>query len=46
MAPATIAPELAPIDCMITFSPSAFFLLRAPEIPTAIIAIGIAASNT
>ena len=46
MAPATIAPEQAPIDCMITFSPKEFFLFNAPDNPTAMIAIGIAASNT
>ena len=31
MAPATITPEHAPIDWIITFSPNAFFLLAAPE---------------
>ena len=46
MAPATIAPEHDPIDWIITFSPSAFFLPNAPDIPTAMIAIGIAASKT
>ena len=46
MAPATIAPEHDPMDWIITFSPRAFFLPRAPESPTAMIAIGIAASNT
>ena len=46
MAPATTAPEQAPILCIITFSPKAFFLFDAVETPTAIIAIGIAASNT
>ena len=43
MAPATITPEHAPIDWIITFSPNAFFLLAAPETPTAMMAIGIAA---
>ena len=46
MAPATITPEQAPIDWIITFSPSAFFRLAAPDTPTAIMAIGMAASNT
>ena len=46
MAPATIAPEHDPIDCIITFSPSAFFLPNALESPTAMMAIGMAASNT
>ena len=46
IAPATITPELAPIDCIITFSPRAFFLFDMNDNPTAIIAIGIAASNT
>ncbi len=46
MAPATIAPEHEPMDCIITFSPSEFLRPSALESPTAIIAIGIAASNT
>ena len=46
IAPATIEPEQAPMDCIITFSPSAFFLFNAPDTPTAIMAIGIAASKT
>ena len=46
MAPATITPEQAPIDWMITFSPNAFLRFAAPETPTAMIAIGMAASNT
>ena len=46
MAPATIAPEHDPMDWIITFSPSAFFRLSPLERPTAMIAIGIAASNT
>ena len=46
MAPATITPEQAPIDWMMTFSPRAFFLPAAEDSPTAMIEIGIAASNT
>ena len=46
IAPATIAPEHEPIDCTITFSPRAFLRPRALDSPTAMIAIGIAASNT
>ena len=46
IAPATITPEQAPMDWMITFSPNAFLRLAAPETPTAIMAIGMAASNT
>ena len=46
IAPATTAPEHAPIDWMMTFSPSAFERFAAVETPTAIIAIGMAASNT
>ena len=46
MAPATITPELAPIDWMMTFCPSEPFLLNAAESPTARIAMGIAASKT
>ena len=46
IAPATITPEAAPIDCIITFSPKAFFLLKSVDNPTAMIAIGIAASKT
>ena len=46
MAPATMTPLLAPIDWMITFSPKAFFRLNPLESPTAMMAIGIAASNT
>ena len=46
MAPATIAPEHEPMDCIITFSPNEFFLPSALERPTAIMAIGMAASNT
>ncbi len=46
MAPATITPDEAPIDCMMTFCPS---MLRRPVMlpaPTAMMAIGMAASNT
>ena len=46
MAPATIAPEHDPIDWIITFSPSEFFLLSPLDSPTAMMAIGMAASNT
>ena len=46
MAPATTAPEQAPILCIMTFSPIAFFLFAAVDMPTAIMAIGMAASNT
>ena len=46
MAPATITPELAPIDWISTFSDNGLFLLAMVEIPTAMIAIGIAASKT
>lgn len=41
-----MAPEHEPIDCIITFSPRAFFLLNELESPTAIMAMGIAASKT
>ncbi len=46
MEPATIIPEQAPMLCMITFSPKEFFRWVAPATPTAMIVIGIAASNT
>ena len=46
IAPATMAPEQEPIDWIITFSPKAFLRPSAPESPTAMIAIGMAASNT
>ena len=46
IAPATTMPDDAPIDCTITFSPRAFFRFIALDNPTAMIAIGIAASNT
>lgn len=41
-----MTPEHAPMDCIITFSPNAFLRFAAPDSPTAIMAIGIAASNT
>ena len=46
ITPATTAPEQAPILCMITFSPRDFDLLAAADSPTAMMAIGMAASNT
>ena len=46
MAPATTMPEHEPIDWIITFSPRAFLRRDALDSPTAIMAIGIAASNT
>ena len=46
MAPATMTPLLAPMDWMMTFSPKAFFRLNALDKPTAMMAIGMAASNT
>ena len=46
IAPATTAPEQAPIDCMMTFSPSALLRRAAVDTPTAMIAMGMAASNT
>ena len=46
MAPATMTPEQAPIDWMMTFSPSAFLRLVAVLTPTAMMAMGMAASNT
>ena len=46
MAPATITPDEAPIDCTITFWPSMFFLPSTLPTPTAMMAMGIAASNT
>jgi hypothetical protein len=46
IAPATITPDADPIDWIITFSESAFLRFVKKEIPTAIIAIGIAASKT
>ena len=46
MAPATTIPDEAPIDWIITFSPSAFLRFIADDSPTAMMAMGIAASNT
>ena len=46
MAPATTAPEHAPMLWMMTFSPSPCLRFAAVETPTAIMAMGIAASNT
>ena len=46
MAPATMTPEQAPMDWIMTFSPSAFLRLAAPDTPTAMMAMGMAASNT
>ena len=46
MAPATITPDEAPIDWMMTFCPSMFLLPITLPMPTAMMAIGIAASNT
>ena len=46
IAPATTAPEQAPMDWMITFSRKALLRLAAAETPTAIIAMGMAASKT
>ena len=41
-----MTPLLAPIDWMMTFSPKAFLRLKAFDRPTAMIAMGMAASNT
>ena len=41
-----MAPEHDPIDWIMTFSPREFFLPNALERPTAMMAIGMAASNT
>ena len=46
MAPATTRPEAAPIDWMMTFSRMVLFLLNSGETPTAMMAMGMAASNT
>ena len=46
MAPATTEPEHPPMDWMMTFCPRPPFLPNALVRPTAMIAIGIAASNT
>lgn len=45
-APATITPDEAPMDWMITFCPSAFFLRNAADAPTAMMEMGMAASKT
>ena len=39
-------PEQAPMDCIITFSPKAPLRFAALDTPTAMMAIGMAASNT
>ena len=44
--PATTAPEQAPMLWIMTFSPSALLRLVAVLTPTAMMAIGMAASNT
>ena len=44
--PATTAPEQAPMLWMMTFSPNAFFRFVADDRPMAMMAIGMAASNT
>ena len=46
MAPATTEPEQAPMLCMMTFSPSAPLRLATVETPTAMMAMGMAASKT
>ena len=46
IAPATTAPEQAPMLWMITFSPSALLRCVAVDTPTAMMAIGMAASKT
>ena len=46
MAPATTTPEQAPMLWIITFCPRPPFLPRALVMPTAMIAMGMAASNT
>ena len=46
MAPATTAPEQAPILWMMTFSPKALLRFVAVLTPTAMMAMGMAASNT
>ena len=46
IAPATTFPEHAPMLCIMTFSPNAPLRFAAPDIPTAIMAMGMAASNT
>ena len=46
IVPATITPDEAPIDCIMTFWPRVFFFPTRFPTPTAMIAIGIAASKT
>ena len=46
MAPATTAPEQPPMDWIMTFWLRPCLSPRAPVRPTAMIAMGIAASNT
>ncbi len=46
IAPATITPDEAPIDWMMTFCPSMLRLPSTLPMPTAMMAIGIAASKT
>ena len=46
IAPATTAPEQPPMDWMMTFWPRPPFFPRAPVRPAAMMAIGMAASNT
>ena len=46
MAPATTAPEQAPMLWMMTFSPRARDRFVAVDRPTAMMAMGMAASNT
>ena len=46
IAPATTAPEHPPMLWIITFWASESFFLSAPVRPTAMIAMGMAASNT
>ena len=46
MAPATIMPEQAPMLWIMTFSPRGSFRWVAPATPTAMMVMGMAASNT
>ena len=46
MAPATTAPEHPPMLWMMTFWARESFFLSAPVSPTAMMAMGMAASNT
>lgn len=46
IAPATMTPEQAPMLWIMTFCPRPPFFPRAPVRPTAMMAIGMAASNT